>query len=81
MVFAQGLVGMVASAGQSWLDIRQPPKEELAAQLVNLIWNGLSGLQHSPRLISLERDRRAKALAEHAKPTTDATPETGDEAG
>ena len=81
MVFAQGLVGMVASAGQSWLDIRQPPKKELAAQLVNLIWNGLSGLQHSPRLISLERDRRAKALAEHAKPTTDATPETGDEAG
>ena len=48
---------------------------------MNLIWNGLSGLQHSPRLISLERDRRAKALAKHAKPTTDATPETGDEAG
>lgn len=57
-VFAQGLVGMVAAAGQSWLDVRQPPKEELAAQLVNLAWNGLSNLQKHPRLISVERDRR-----------------------
>lgn len=47
-VFAQGLVGMVASAGQSWLDERQPAKEELAAQLVNLIWNGLANLEHHP---------------------------------
>lgn len=77
-VFAQGLVGMVASAGQSWLDLRQPPKEELAAQLVNLIWNGLSGLQHSPRLISLEHDRRAaKAASQHS----DMKAESKDEAG
>ncbi len=67
-VFAQGLVGMVASAGQSWVDLREPPKEELAAQLVNLIWNGLSGLQHSPRLISRDRDRRT---AEQSASTAD----------
>lgn len=50
--FAQGLVGMVAAAGQSWLDERQPSKEELAAQLVNLAWNGLANLEHDPRLLS-----------------------------
>lgn len=46
--FAQGLVGMVASAGQSWLDERRPSKDILAAQLVNLIWNGLANLEHDP---------------------------------
>ncbi|MGI5951110.1 MAG: TetR family transcriptional regulator [Brooklawnia sp.] len=61
-VFAQGLVGLVAAAGQSWLDERQPPKQELAANLVNLAWNGLSNLQKHPRLLSVEKDRRA---AEH----------------
>ena len=38
------LVGMVASAGQWWLDERKPKLEEMAAHLVNLAWNGLSAL-------------------------------------
>lgn len=71
-VFAQGLVGMVAAAGQYWLDNRQPPKEELAAQLVNLAWNGMSNLQHSPKLNFLERERRAAKSAAEAE--ADATP-------
>ena len=58
-VFAQGLVGLVAAAGQSWLDERQPPKQELAANLVNLVWNGLANLQKDPQLLSVEKDRRA----------------------
>ncbi len=62
-VFAQGLVGLVAAAGQSWLDERQVPKEELAAQLVNLAWNGLSNLQKEPRLVSVEKDARAAKVA------------------
>ena len=48
----QALVGLVAMAGQAWLETRQPPKEVLAAQLVNLAWNGLSNLEHAPTLIS-----------------------------
>ena len=51
-VYAQGLVGMVASAGQSWLDERRPPKEELAAQLVNLAWHGLANLERHPLLLT-----------------------------
>jgi len=49
-VYAQMLVGMVASAGQWWLDARNPGLEEMAAHLVNLAWNGLRELDPKPRL-------------------------------
>jgi AcrR family transcriptional regulator len=49
-VYAQMLVGMVASAGQWWLDARKPKLEDMAAHLVNLAWNGLSQLDPKPRL-------------------------------
>ena len=49
-VYAQMLVGMVASAGQWWLDARKPGLEEMAAHLVNLAWNGLRELDPKPRL-------------------------------
>jgi DNA-binding MarR family transcriptional regulator len=44
------LVGMVALTGQFWLDHRKINKEEVAAHLVNLAWNGLSGLETRPVL-------------------------------
>jgi len=49
-VYSQMLVGMVAFAGQWWLDVRKPKLEEMAAHLVNLAWNGLSQLDHKPRI-------------------------------
>ena len=49
-MYAQMLVGMVALTGQWWLDVRKPPKAEVAAHLVNLAWNGLSHLEKKPRL-------------------------------
>jgi len=60
-VYAQMLVGMVASAGQWWLDARKPKLEEMAAHLVNLAWNGLSQLDPKPRLSAeaLERLRES----------------------
>ncbi|WP_121195024.1 TetR family transcriptional regulator [Motilibacter peucedani] len=51
-MYAQMLVGMVALTGQWWLDVRKPRKDEVAAHLVNLAWNGLSGLEAKPRLES-----------------------------
>ena len=51
-MYAQALVGMVALTGQWWLDTRSPDKAEVAAHLVNLAWNGLSGLEQSPTLRS-----------------------------
>ncbi|MGF1664217.1 MAG: TetR/AcrR family transcriptional regulator [Kineosporiaceae bacterium] len=49
-MYAQMLVGMVAMTGQWWLDTRRPRKAEVAAHIVNLAWNGLSGLEQEPRL-------------------------------
>ena len=49
-MYAQMLVGMVAVTGQWWLDARKPKVEVVAAHLVNLAWNGLSQLEHAPRI-------------------------------
>jgi len=56
-MYAQMLVGMVAFAGQWWLDVRRPKLEEMAAHLVNLAWNGLSNLDPKPK-ISPEAHKR-----------------------
>lgn len=45
-LYAQALTGMVAFTGQWWMEARQPPREVVAAHLVNLVWNGLSHLEH-----------------------------------
>ncbi|WP_181312708.1 TetR/AcrR family transcriptional regulator [Nocardioides campestrisoli] len=50
-MYAQMLVGMVAMVGQWWLDTREPAKEVVAAHLVNLAWNGLSGMERDPHLL------------------------------
>lgn len=49
-IYAQMLVGMVALTGQHWLDARSPKKADVAAALVNLAWNGLSGMERRPKL-------------------------------
>lgn len=58
-LYAQMLVGMVALTGQYWLDSRKPKKADVAAHLVNLAWNGLSGLERRPALVSSRLERRA----------------------
>ncbi|SHL98072.1 TetR/AcrR family transcriptional regulator [Actinacidiphila paucisporea] len=50
-MYAQALVGMVALTGQWWVDTQHPDKADVVAHLVNLSWNGLSGLDPKPRLI------------------------------
>ncbi|WP_243795926.1 TetR/AcrR family transcriptional regulator [Saccharopolyspora gloriosae] len=49
-LYSQALVGMVALVGQWWLEARKPKKDEVAAHLVNIAWNGLSHLEHKPKL-------------------------------
>ena len=51
-LYSQALVGMVALTGQWWLDARKPKRDEVAAHLVNLAWNGLSNLEPKPALRS-----------------------------
>jgi AcrR family transcriptional regulator len=50
-MYAQMLVGMVAVTGMWWLEERKPKREEVAAHLVNLGWNGLAHLEAKPRPI------------------------------
>ncbi|CAM2995506.1 TetR/AcrR family transcriptional regulator [Skermania piniformis] len=50
LLYAQALVGMVSTTATWWLDERTPPKEVVAAHLVNLCWNGLTNLEPDPRL-------------------------------
>ncbi len=49
-MYSQMLVGMVGTTGQWWLDARKPAKAVVAANLVNLAWNGLAGLEPLPTL-------------------------------
>ncbi|MEO3872488.1 TetR/AcrR family transcriptional regulator [Nonomuraea sp. B12E4] len=66
-MYAQMLVGMVALTGQWWLEVRKPGREEVAAHLVNLAWNGLTGLNPSPSITATARE-----------PTSPAKPRAGD---
>jgi AcrR family transcriptional regulator len=49
-LYSQALVGMVALVGQWWLDEGEPKREDVAAHLVNVAWNGLRGLESNPIL-------------------------------
>ncbi|MGH3265395.1 MAG: TetR/AcrR family transcriptional regulator [Trebonia sp.] len=51
-MYAQMLVGMVALTGQWWLEERKPGREQVAAHLVNLGWNGLAHLDPAPKLLT-----------------------------
>lgn len=52
-LYAQALVGMVSMTAQWWLDVRTPSKEEVAAHIVNLSWNGLAGMKANPSIENL----------------------------
>jgi AcrR family transcriptional regulator len=49
-MYSQMLVGMVVVTGNWWLEEQSPPRDVVAAHLVNLAWNGLSGMEPQPRL-------------------------------
>ena len=43
-MYSQMMVGMVAFTGQWWLDARKPRLEQVAANMIDLAWNGLAQL-------------------------------------
>ncbi|GII64622.1 hypothetical protein Skr01_47070 [Sphaerisporangium krabiense] len=67
-MYAQMLVGMVALTGQWWLDARRPDREEVAAHLVNLAWNGLTGLEPRPKLTAASTRPAAPAAPLELRP-------------
>lgn len=48
-MYARMLVGAVALVGEWWLEAREPSRADVAAHIVNLMWNGLRGLDADPR--------------------------------
>ena len=49
-LYAKMLVGIVAMPSQWWLENRTMSKEEVAAHMVNLAWNGLRAMEPRPTL-------------------------------
>ena len=71
--YAQMLVGMTVFTGQYWADQRKVSKEQLAALIVNLAWNGLSRMKAKPEL-RFEGEKAKKAAQRAAE--NDGTEET-----
>ncbi|WP_431895633.1 TetR family transcriptional regulator [Nonomuraea sp. bgisy101] len=68
-MYAQMLVGMVALTGQWWLDVRRPGREEVAAHLVNLAWNGLTGLNPTPQITATSKHLELAPVPAMPRPT------------
>ncbi|MET9336730.1 TetR/AcrR family transcriptional regulator [Nonomuraea sp. NPDC003804] len=68
-MYAQMLVGMVALTGQWWLDVRRPGREEVAAHLVNLSWNGLTGLSPKPQITATSKGLELSPAPALPRPT------------
>lgn len=49
-MYAQMLVGAVAQVGEWWLEVGEPPRDVVAAHIINLMWNGLSAMEPEPEL-------------------------------
>lgn len=49
-MYAQMLVGAVAQVGQWWLEVGEPPRDVVAAHIINLMWNGLSAMESDPQV-------------------------------
>ncbi|MDO4901095.1 TetR/AcrR family transcriptional regulator, partial [Actinomyces sp.] len=49
-LYAQMLVGIVAMPSQWWLENQTMSKEDVAAHMVNLAWNGLRAMTPNPTL-------------------------------
>jgi hypothetical protein len=48
-VWAQGLVGLVQSAGDWWLERRTMSRDALTGYLTSIIWGGLAEVLGAPR--------------------------------
>ncbi len=56
-LYSRALVGMTVQVGGWWIDVGKPRIEVVAAHLVNLAWNGLSQLDVTPGLATIQARR------------------------
>ena len=80
-LYAQMLVGIVAMPAQWWLENRSMSKEEVAAHMVNLAWNGLRGLKARPTLHAGSADTEGSTGSTGSTRSTAPVTDSGDPAG
>jgi hypothetical protein len=56
-LYSRALVGMTVQVGGWWIDVGKPRLEVVAAHLENLAWNGLSQLDVTPGLATIQARR------------------------
>lgn len=49
-LYSRGVIGLIANIGQWWLETGSPSRQEVAAHIANLIFNGLERLEQNPTL-------------------------------
>jgi AcrR family transcriptional regulator len=49
-LYSRGVIGLIANIGQWWLETGSPSREEVAAHIANLVFNGLERLEQHPTL-------------------------------
>lgn len=49
-LYSRGVIGLIANIGQWWLETGSPGREEVAAHIANLVFNGLERLEQDPKL-------------------------------
>ncbi len=52
-LYAQMLSGLMGIMGQWWAANKKPSKEIMATHLVNMMWNGLRGIERDPKIETL----------------------------
>jgi AcrR family transcriptional regulator len=60
-LYSRALVGMTVQVGGWWMDVGKPPIEVVAAHLVNVAWNGLSKLDVSPGLATIQDAKKTSS--------------------
>ncbi|WP_123960522.1 TetR/AcrR family transcriptional regulator [Corynebacterium pseudopelargi] len=69
VLYGQALVGMVSMTAQWWLDAQEYSKEQVAAHIVNLCWNGLAGMEANPQLGAQKNSEAPSTLGQAAMAT------------
>lgn len=60
-MYARMLIGAVAMVGEWWLEAGKRDRDRMAAHVVNLLWNGLRGLQPEPSPLTVASPPRPAA--------------------
>ncbi|MCZ4496253.1 MAG: TetR-family transcriptional regulator [Thermoleophilia bacterium] len=47
-LYSRAVIGLIANVGQWWLETGAPSRPEVVRSIVNIVWNGLAGLEPAP---------------------------------